>query len=86
MGVLLCRDSLPDELKLVWNWIVLTSPEAAAVFLEGWQQAKCPQVCQDQDASVLKHGDHAMVKLPLMLLLQRTGQNCRSGPRDSRCP
>ena len=28
----------------MWNWIVLTSPEAAAVFLEGWSQADRPQV------------------------------------------
>ncbi|KAK9867064.1 hypothetical protein WJX84_009554 [Apatococcus fuscideae] len=38
------KQSLPEELKLIWNWIVLTSPEAAAVFLEGWQQAGRPQV------------------------------------------
>ncbi|KAK9855768.1 hypothetical protein WJX84_006925 [Apatococcus fuscideae] len=38
------RASLPQELKLTWNWIVLTSPEAAAVFLEAWQAAGQLQV------------------------------------------
>lgn len=42
----LCRDRLPGLLRdESWDWVAVTSPEAAAVFLEGWEAAGRPQVC-----------------------------------------
>ena len=42
------RDALPGMLRAGgFDWAVITSPEAAAVFLEGWRAAGCPQArCQ----------------------------------------
>lgn len=42
------RDALPGVLRAGgFDWAVITSPEAAAVFLEGWRAAGCPQArCQ----------------------------------------
>ncbi|PXF47863.1 Uroporphyrinogen-III synthase, chloroplastic [Gracilariopsis chorda] len=37
-------DKLPDELKNeIYSWIVITSPEAASVFIEAWRQAEYPE-------------------------------------------
>ena len=39
------RDSLLDVLQQGGiDWVVVTSPEAAAVFLRGWESADRPQV------------------------------------------
>ncbi|KAK9840769.1 hypothetical protein WJX81_003555 [Elliptochloris bilobata] len=39
------RDRLPAVLGTGrFDWAVITSPESAAVFLEGWRSAGCPQV------------------------------------------
>ncbi len=39
------RDSLPEALQQGdIDWVVITSPEAAAVFLRGWESAGRPQV------------------------------------------
>ncbi|MEW5306651.1 MAG: hypothetical protein WDW38_011551 [Sanguina aurantia] len=39
------RPALPTVLRdQAFDWVVITSPEAAAVFLEGWQEAGCPAV------------------------------------------
>ena len=38
------REALPGVLTAGgFEWAVITSPEAAAVFLEGWRAADCPQ-------------------------------------------
>ena len=40
-----CRHQLPPQLQArQFDWVVITSPESAAVFLEGWQVAGKPQV------------------------------------------
>ena len=39
------RDSLPEVLRQGGiDWVVITSPEAAAVFLRGWESAGRPLV------------------------------------------
>jgi hypothetical protein len=39
------REALPGTLRAGgFDWAVITSPEAAAVFLEGWRTAQRPQV------------------------------------------
>ena len=39
-----CRDRLAAQLKDVsFDWVVITSPEAANVFLRGWIEANKPQ-------------------------------------------
>ncbi len=43
------RDGLPEALQHGANdWVVITSPEAAAVFLRGWESAGKPQVPSPQ--------------------------------------
>ena len=40
-----CRDQLAAHLKdQSFDWVVITSPEAANVFLQGWTEAERPQV------------------------------------------
>lgn len=40
-----CRDQLPIALQEErFDWVCITSPEAAAVFIEGWRQAGRPAV------------------------------------------
>lgn len=34
--------SLPEALRQPWEWVIVTSPEAADVFLTGWQAAGDP--------------------------------------------
>lgn len=42
---LLSREKLPEVLRSQqFDWVCITSPEAAAVFLEGWRQAGKPPV------------------------------------------
>lgn len=42
---MLCRDQLANELKkATFDWVVVTSPEAANVFMQGWRDAGKPQV------------------------------------------
>ena len=39
------RDQLPAVLQEgAFDWVVITSPEAAAVFLKGWEAAGQPEV------------------------------------------
>ena len=42
------RAALPGMLRAGgFDWVAITSPEAAAVFMEGWRAAGCPQArCQ----------------------------------------
>lgn len=41
----LCRDVLPAVLSQGgFDWVAVTSPESAAVFIEGWNQAGQPHV------------------------------------------
>lgn len=40
------RDQLPGMLQAGgFDWVAITSPEAATVFLEGWRAAGSPEVC-----------------------------------------
>eukprot|EP00951_Prasinocladus_malaysianus_P015848 scaffold122410_cov54-Prasinocladus_malaysianus.AAC.1 len=40
-----CRDKLPILLREEkFDWVVLTSPEAASVFVEGWESAGRPAI------------------------------------------
>ena len=40
------RDQLPAVLQEgAFDWVIITSPEAAAVFLKGWEAAGQPEVC-----------------------------------------
>ena len=46
--------ALPDVLRQGGvDWVVITSPEAAAVFLRGWESAGRPQVPSFQLCSIL---------------------------------
>ena len=46
-------DDLPEVLQQGGlDWVVVTSPEAAAVFLRGWESAGRPQVPPPQHGSV----------------------------------
>lgn len=41
----MCRDQLPAQLQSgTYDWVAVTSPEAATVFLEGWRAAGSPEV------------------------------------------
>ena len=45
VSVIYCRHELPAHLKACnYDWVVITSPEAANVFLQGWREAEKPQV------------------------------------------
>ena len=45
MHVVYCRHELPAHLKADnYDWVIITSPEAANVFLQGWKEAEQPQV------------------------------------------
>ncbi len=40
------RSELPDALTAGdHDWVIVTSPESASVFLQGWREAGKPQVC-----------------------------------------
>ena len=40
------RDQLPAVLhNESFDWVIITSPEAAAIFLKGWEAAGQPEVC-----------------------------------------
>lgn len=44
------RSELPDALTAGdHDWVIVTSPESASVFLQGWREAGKPQVCHMLD-------------------------------------
>jgi hypothetical protein len=46
-----CRQQLPEVLKASsYDWVAITSPEAAAVLLEAWEQAGKPKVAGQHGA------------------------------------
>ncbi len=52
----------PDHLLLpgalregAYDWVIVTSPESASVFLEGWREAGKPQVYSAHHAADCKH-------------------------------
>ena len=59
------RDSLPEVLRQGGlDWVVVTSPEAAAVFLRGWESAGRPQVPSPQPGGI----HHSLFATPSNLL------------------
>lgn len=50
------RSNLPDALREGdYDWVIVTSPESASVFLEGWREAGKPQVlllCNEEHSAI----------------------------------
>lgn len=84
--VALFRKQLTGTLReSSFDWIVITSPEAAAVFLEAWRASSKPEVCMRMP-SLLPDDSIAFAAAVTMNVTERTwncsGNNCGRGLRN----